>query len=159
MSNNDYDDDFDNVERGMMDEQESDDFANFDPKRYLERRNSGALVGDDRDEVELGVDRRSRRRSVSVDEDDAVSSRAASRTRTTSSRRTRTSDRYRTQNMESPKGGGLMSGAYEMLTNLLVSGAITPFARPLILGFGCLVVFACIALLAIGLWFLNMPRG
>ncbi|MBX3084170.1 MAG: hypothetical protein KF716_21225 [Anaerolineae bacterium] len=157
MSNNDdYDDDFNNLERGMLDDQESDDFANFDPERYLKRRSSGALVGDDRDEVELGVGRSRRRRSSVDDDDDVIAPRSSYRSRTASGSRSRREDR--TATTSTYRGRGIFSGVTDLLTGVLFSGPIAPYARPLIIGFGCLVLTACLALCGIAVWFLTTPR-
>ena len=156
--NDNYDDDEQNLERGMLDDQESDDFANFDPKAYLRRR--GAQVGDDRDEVELGSGR-SRYRPSSVDDEDLLGGSSSSRrsrlgTGSISTRRSRRGERP--VSSSSFGGRNIFSGLSDLLTGVLFSGPIAPYARPLIIGFGCLVVFACLALCGIAYWFLTAPR-
>lgn len=155
MSDN-YDDDEHNLERGMLDDQESDDFANFDPQRYLRQR--GAQVGDDRDEVELGSGR-SRYRPSTIDDEDLLSSGSSRRSRSRTTSTVRSSRRDRPVTGSSFGGRNILSSASDLLTGVLFSGPIAPYARPLIVGFGCLVVFGCLALCAIGYWLVTMPRG
>jgi hypothetical protein len=153
--NDNYDDDEQNLERGMLDDQESDDFANFDPQRYLRKR--GVQVGDDRDEVELGSGR-SRYRPSRMDDDDLLSSGSSSSRRSRTTSTSRSSRRDRPVTGSSFGGRNILSSISELLTGVLFSGPIAPYARPLIVGFGCLVLFACLALCGIAYWFLSAPR-
>ncbi|MBX3062773.1 MAG: hypothetical protein U0528_21170 [Anaerolineae bacterium] len=63
MSN--YDPEDDDLEAAMSGDQEGDDFANFDPQRYMRRRGR-PVVSDGRDEYQLGTE--SHRRNIDGDD-------------------------------------------------------------------------------------------
>lgn len=68
MSN--YDPEDDDLDAAVSGDQEADDFANFDPQRYVRRRGR-PVVSDDRDEYQMGTE--SRRPNIDGDDLDDTS--------------------------------------------------------------------------------------
>ena len=123
------------AEHGMLNEQDADDFANFDPKRYLNRRRGTSSI-DDRDELELGV--RPYRRPLDSDTRDGGKTPAAPDYRGRMQRQYRTSIE---RNAARPR--------HENFIQIWLNEQ-HPFTRWLVYGLGCMLVFAvvgfCIAM-------------
>lgn len=156
-----YDDYDEDIEQGVINDEEADDFANFDPKRYLKQRTGRPVVGDERDEVELGVGRsrrgqgRSSGRSTSRagrdrdrDDDSRGRSSRSSRSRYDEDDRRGRSSRSRRRTPQRERGGCL-----ELITGVLFTTAeFGSTARALLLGIGCLILMLAVAVCGGGAW-------
>jgi hypothetical protein len=176
MGRDDYNDDYyhDEDNRQFMDEdyevhsamtgdQEADDFANFDPKKYMNRRRTagtmgGAPYGDSREEQELGRSRRSRR-AASDDEDlgSARSRRSGYQPRYAGMGSPRT-ERDPRRSVEYESGGGFdLGGMLSDLVPMLFS--LGPMSRPILLTFGCVIIALVLAICGCSAWVVIQLRG
>lgn len=133
MGDRNEDEYYEEIEAGQMaEDQTGDDFASFDARRYL--RGRGHYLGEEREELEYGVGRRSRRDRYAAGEDDLADAGApgarSSRIYGASGgrrRRTARGDMYENER----------NGVFELVAGLLLE----PGFRTVILGLGCLAVF------------------
>jgi hypothetical protein len=147
--------DNDELDRGMLNDQEGDDFANFDPKRYLTERNKGALVGDDPDEVQFGAASPRRfGREIEVDRNDLRP--GASRRDDENDRLDRNQSRNRRQ---MKRREGCLTGVFGLLTGALFTPGLGRFARIALFGGGCLVLLVLGAVCVGGVWLITALRG
>lgn len=163
-----YDDYDEDIERGVINDEEADDFANFDPKRYLRQRTGRPVVGDDRDEMELGVRRRARRG------DDPLGTPAGRRGESTSRSRSRSRgaryerDQERDYDDERRDQGRRRTtrrtkrreGCLDLITGVLFTTAeFGSTARALLLGVGCLIAIVVIGGCLVGAWAVSSGLG
>jgi hypothetical protein len=155
-----YDDYDEHIEQGVINDEEADDFANFDPKRYLNKRTSRPLVGDERDEVELGVGRSRRGQGRSGGR--GASQAGRDRDRDDDGRGRSNRGRYADDDGRG-RGGSSRSrrrtpqrerrGCLDLITGVLFTTAeFGSTARALLLGIGCLIFILAVAVCGGGAW-------